>query len=96
MTDIMSRLDNMGDVVYYLGKNLDKSTDICGMSIIEATIALKDISNTIKSRRKTVTNSPSPITPINTIGNAIKDIGNLPMPEYRKMREAQEKARRGG
>ena len=96
MTDIMARFDNIGDVAYYLGKHPEECLDIANSDSIDQSLALKDISDTLKIKERKTTKAPAPIRPISTTGAGIKDLESMDYPEYKKIMEKAEKERRGG
>jgi hypothetical protein len=96
MVEIMGRMPDIGDIAYFLGKNPDKALEIAQMPIIEATIAIKEISNDLKTKQKKTTKAPEPINPLSSTGSALKSIEEMPYPEYKKLMEKREKERRGG
>jgi hypothetical protein len=93
MLYIMDRLPNMADVAYYLGKNLNMTSEIVDMAAYDAAFKLKEISDTLKSKR--TTKAPAPIKPVVATGGDVKTPEQMSMAEYMKYRDKQEKERRG-
>ena len=94
MEDVITELPNAGEVAYFLGKDLPLVDEIAEMSPIHAAFKLKEISDSLKTKK--TTKSPAPLRTVPGTGGDIKTLENLSMAEYNKVRDQQDKERRGG
>ena len=93
MIQIIERLPNLGDVAYELGKKPSLVEDIADMPAIEAALKLKEISDNLKTKK--VTKAPAPVRPVSGSGGGIKSLEDMTQAEYNKVRDKQDKERKG-
>jgi hypothetical protein len=94
MVDIMLELPNMGEVVYQLAKDPKKAAEIADLNPARQAFRLKEISDSIKSKK--ITKAPAPIRAIGATGGDIKALADMSYPEYKALRDKQDKEKRGG
>lgn len=90
---VFSRLENAGDVAYWLGKNPDIADEISGLDAASAGAELQKISINLKPKK--TTNAPKPNEPVSGTGGGIKNLEQMSQGEYNRARSKQEKERRG-
>lgn len=96
IVEISGHFDNVADVFYYLGKNIEEAVDIARSGPAVQALALKEISDKLKIKEKKTTKAPAPIKPISSTGAGLKDLENMSYPEYCKARAKAEKEAKGG
>jgi hypothetical protein len=90
-----TEMPNTVDILYFLGKNADKAKEIARLSPFQTALRIKEISDTLKSKHKTVSQAPDPLKPLKTQGGGITPMSDLPYPEYVKQRRKQQAERSG-
>ena len=93
MVQILEEMPNMGDIAYKLGKDPELVAEIMDMSIVEATLRIREVSEELKPKK--ITKTPAPLRPVSGTGGHVKSLDEMSYPEYRKAMEARDKERRG-
>ena len=98
MADAIALLDNGSDVAYFLGKNPQRATEIAQMGVVEAAMAIQDISSGARKIAKTTiaSNASDPIKPVSGSAANIKTLETMNQGEYNAEMNRRDKVKRGG
>jgi len=98
MADAIALLDNGRDVAYFLGKNPQRATEIAQMGVVEAAMAIQDISSGARKIAKTTiaSNASDPIKPVSGSAANIKTLETMTQGEYNAEMNRRDKVKRGG
>jgi len=98
MADAIALLDNGSDVAYFLGKNPQRATEIAQMGVVEAAMAIQDISSGARKSANAVqaSNASDPIKPGSGSSANVKTLENMNQGEYNAEMNRRDKVKRGG
>ena len=98
MADAIALLENGSDVAYFLGKNPQRATEIAQMGVVEAAMAIQDISSGARKSANAVqaSNASEPIIPGSGSSANVKTLENMNQGEYNAEMNRRDKEKRGG